>query len=669
MQRNAAWMLVLLAGASFAVAARAQIITAQPARTFNPSPPSSATYPPAYATGLTSSLLQSPEANTIRGWYRDYLGRDAGQDVTALVNLLRGGMSSTDLQATILGSDEFYWQKGRDPQTFVRDTLQAVTWTEPSYAELQRWTDRLTQLRGDRFALAREILLSAGQSPSQASPLDDVAPRLSSAARLAVDTINFEIGGTPQGRQAGLQAQALADAASQLQQTVAAGSSRANDVGLALTSADRAYQALQTTLSNPPGTAPSAAGIVRRIGTMLTDARSAGAGGSVQPTGSYPPIGSTLPSSTGPGGYSPQPLLDQIAAARRATESLIQTLTSGAYQDYTYNVALRDLDTLASRLAGLEPLVRSGASRDRIAWEVQSVIDSGERVRSQLGTGRLPYSARLYWQSVDSNLTQLRETFGVSATAGSATMLRPTAFHESLLPLIDQAALQIDVFIAGTMPLVYGNADVPSVQADCRSLKGRVLLMRQQAGAGQAASVLKQTLNGMIGDYQDAFDRWKRIVATSRPLNPAQLSPVGETLNRVEQLINQALASGELAPTGPTRVTQDLAVLSGEVAEARRELRSLSGYREQQSIDQYLEQLAGYVVQLTDALSRQTAAEARRLAVGMQGVIGHMQTDLDSLNRSVAGLPSGGARQQAADLQYHADRIGRLVDGIEAQLY
>src|SRR5262245_31346330 len=446
MQRNAAWTLVFLAGASWAFAARAQIITAQPARTFNPSPPYSATYPPTNSTsGLTTSILQSPEANTIRGWYRDYLGRDAGQDVAALVNLLRGGMSSTDLQATILGSDEFYSQNGRDQQAFVRDTLQAVTWSEPSYADLQRWTDRLNQLRGDRFALAREILLSAGQPTSQANQLADIPGRLSSAARLAVDTISFEIGGTPQGRQAGLQAQALVDAANQLQQTVGVGSSRSNDVSLALNNADRAYQALQTTLSNPPGTAPSAAGIVRRIGTMLTDARGAGAPASIPPAGSYPPIGSTLPGPTGGlGGYSPQQLLDQIAAARRATESLIQTLTSGAYQDYTYNVALRDLDTLASRLAGLEPLVRSGASRDRIAWEVQSVADSGERVRAQLGTGRLAHSARLYWQSVDSNLAQIRETLGVSATASSATMLRPTAFHESLLPLIDQAASQID---------------------------------------------------------------------------------------------------------------------------------------------------------------------------------------------------------------------------------
>jgi hypothetical protein len=669
MQRIAALMFASLLGCLLTSSVTAQIITAQPARPFNPSP-SYGNYQTAYSAPTAApSVLQSPEANTIRGWYRDYLGRDVGQDVSALVNLLRGGMSSTDLQATILGSDEFYWQKGRDPQTFVRETLQAVTWTEPSYAELQRWTDRLNQLRGDRFALAREILQSNNQPLSQASQLGDLVTRLSSASRLAVDTIDFEIGGTAQGNQARLQAQALLTAANQLQQTTTLASTRPADLTLALNSADRAYQALQSTLSNPPGTAPSAAGVVRRIGTMLADTRSA-AGLGLSTTGpSFPPLGSTLPGNgAGSWGYDPRQLLDQISAARRATESLIQTLTSQAYQDYSYNIVLRDLDTLAARLAGLEPLVRSGTSRERIGWEVDGVADSAERIRTQLGTNRLPYSARLFWQSVDSSLAQIRETVGATGRPTSTTLLRPTTLHESLLPLLDEAASQIDVFIAGTMPLVY-MLDVPSVQVDSRSLKNRVLLLRQQAGTGQPASVLKQTLSGMVGDYQDAFDRWNRIVAASRLTNPARLSPVGETLNRVEQLINQALTSGDLSPSGPTRVTQDLALLNGEVADARRGLSRLAGYREQQSIDLYLEQLSGYVQQLNDVLTRPSSLDARRLAVGMQGVIGRMQADADSLNQRVVSAPTPTIRQTAADLQLRISRIGRLVDDVEAQLY
>jgi hypothetical protein len=172
----------------------------------------------------------------------------------------------------------------------------------------------------------------------------------------------------------------------------------------------------------------------------------------------------------------------------------------------------------------------------------------------------------------------------------------------------------------------------------------------------------------MIVDYQDAFNRWNQDVAARGVVSPVRLSSVGETLNRVEQLINQAIASGDISPQGPTRVSQDLVMLNSEVSDARRGLVSLVGYREQQSLNLYLEQMAGYVQQLNDAITRPTTLDARRLAVGMQGVIGRMQTDANSLSQQVAGYAPA-AQQQASDLQLRISRIGRLVDDVESQLY
>lgn len=646
-------------------------ITAQPAPSvrsgpvFNPTypgylPPPPLTSPVSAYPSSNPSILQSPEANSIRGWYRDYLGRDVGTDLSALANLLRGGMSPIDLQATVLGSDEYYYQKGRDPQTFVRETLQAVNWTEPSYADVQRWTARLAQLRNDRFALAREILLEGQSSTSTENQAwREVASRLPAAARLAVDTIQFEIAGTPQGRQANLQAVALLDAVNRLDQLSSSG--RTPDALAALDGADRSLNALRNTLANPPGTAPSAGSVVRRIGTMLADARASLNPASAPSRPTYPLPRD--PSVSDPLGSSWQ-LTEQVSSARRAAESLIQVLTSQSYQDYAYNIILRDLDSLASRLASLESLARTGASRDRLAVEMQTLNDSAQRVQSQLTSGRLPYAARLYWESLQSSLAQLRESVGVANN--STVSLRPTAWHENLVSLLDQAAAQIDVFLAGTTPLIYRLPEVPSVQADSRSLRNRVMTLREQAAYGQAAPALKQTLTGMVGDYKSAFDRWNRLVATNQIPNPPRLSPVGEILNRVELQINESLTSSGVTAGSSSSLGIPLAQLNSEVSEARRSLYLLAGYREQQSLDLYLEQIAGYVTQFEQTASRQSSLDTRRLAVGMQGVVGRLQTEIDTLSRNPA---AAAIAQPLADLRSRALRIGRLADEVETLLY
>ena len=610
------------------------------------------------AIAQTVTAQRSTEADLIRSWYRDYLGRDVGPELTAWVELLRGGMSQTDVQATILGSDEFYYQKGRDPQTFVLETLQAITWSEPTTAEVRRWTDRLTALRGDRFALVREILLSSGQPQTGGTQVVDTVHRLQSASRLLVDTIDFEIGGTTQGRQATLKAQALEDAVEELHRVVSRLNYRPDDALLAIDSAGRSSQALETTFNNPPGTAPSASGIARRIGNMLTEAR-----GMIRP----PVV--PVPGPGAGGGYDQQKLLEQITAVSRGTQSLIQLLTSQSYQSYSYSVVLRDLDTFAAGVDAFDDLARRSTSRQRLQWELDALRAQTDRIEPQLLAGRPPYFVRLYWQSVESSLDQVRDTLG--ASSGGSTVLRPTPLHESVLPLVDQAISQVDVFLTGTNPLVFGVPEVPRVQRDVRNLRTRLLTMRQQAGAGEGATTLQQTLNQMVGDYQAAYNRWSQTVATYRLQRPAQLSPVGETLNTVERLINDAIASGDLTPSGPTRISGLVASLEGELAGVRSGLTAFSGYPEQRALSLFVEQCAGFTQSIDDAQanSATTIDSQRRLAAAMQRVIGLMQAEADSLNQRVASNGTRDLQTRSADLRRRIDRIGSLADEIEADLH
>lgn len=630
---------------------------------------------PAWAV-VVLSLVPSPvaaqtggEAKLVRDWYRDYLGRDPAPELlSAWTSSLQGGMSPVDVQASILGSDEFFLQQGRDRQTFVLETLQSVTWSEPTVAELRRWTDRLNDLQGDRYRVAREIIQHYVQPQQTAEQAAEIGNRLLSAARLVVDTISFEIAGTPQGRTANLQAQSLLQASQQFQQTVAQRGFARDEALLHLHNASRSHQSLQTTLSNPPGSAPSAAGIARRIGTMLTEARTA-----VGPPTTPRPTTPTTPTSPGipvvHRGYDQQQLLESVGALMRAAQSLNQLLASQAYQNYSYGVVLRELDTLAAQIDTFDRSVRQNATRERLQGEYTALRQAAGRIAPQLQGERQPYFVRLYWQSIESSLEQIRVALGVAAD--SSTVLRPAPLHQSLVPLLDQAVSQIDVFLTGTSHYVVSIPDVPAVQTNVRNLRSRVLVLRQQTAAGEPAAALKQTLSQMVGDYQRAFERWNQIVATYRLINPARLSPVGETLNRVEKLINDALADGSAAPPPMpiSRVAQLLGSLNTEITEARRTLPAFAGYREQQSLDLYFQQLAGFVQSIHDAQGRSASDDARRQAVAMQRVVGLMQSEAGALNQRVASAGSASARQQAVDLRQRSEQIGRLVDEIEAQLY
>ena len=615
-------------------------------------------------------LSSSREEELVRGWYRDYLGREVGPELRAWVQLLQGGMPPLDVQATILGSDEFYAQKGRDPQTFVLETLQSVAWQEPTAAELRRWTDRLTLLRGDRFAVAREILQAYGQSSGgpiggvpDTTTAAEVATRITSASKLLVDTIDFEIGGTLQGRQANLRALSLYDEAQELQRILTVRTIRAEDAYPALQDVQRSFTALQSTLNNPAGTAPSSASITRRINTMLAEAESA-----IQPLNPRP-----TPNPGPAQGATAQKLLTQADAASRATQSIIQSVTAEAYQNYAYSVVLRDLDTFAARLDEFKNSVRQGASRERLQWEVDGLAHKAEGIGPKLLSGRPPPFTRLFWSSVESSLAQMAETLGIEP--GGSTVLRPTPVHEQVQPLVDQAISRLDVFYAGTQPLVFGIPEVPRVQRDVRNLKNRLLTLRQQTADGEPARQLSQTLTSMVADYQNAYTRWSNVVSTHRLLNPPRLSPVGETLNQVEQILNTANGEEDWTGAAPgsvasSRISRLLETIDVEARSFREGLPPFGNYNEHRSLLLYLDQLDGYLTTIEEA-QRNVAVDPtslRRQAAGMQRVVELLTINAQNLEARAGAAGTANLRRQAAALRTKANRISDLVDDLESEV-
>lgn len=626
---------------------------------------------------------RSAEAEQVRMWYRDYLGREPGPELTAWVELLRGGMSPVDLQATILGSDEFFNAKGRDPQTFVLETLQAVTWQQPTTQDLQRWTNRLNQLRGDRFALVREILMTNTTSQPQvaAGTIIDLSTRLVSAVRLLGDTAAFELSGTLQGNQVSLRSQALLDSAESFRRSVAQRNFRPDSLQQELVNVERAFDAVQATLSNPPGTAPSTASIARRVSTLLSDTRASLRLPTDPIYGDYP---QPLPGQPGAGTgiIETQRILAQIDSISRGTQSIIQLYQTRGSYDYTYNTTLRDLDTFAGQLDNFRLSVQRTSSPQRLQWEFQQLNDQAARIRPQLLQGQPPTFTRLYWQSVESGLLQLNDTLARSSGGiGSPTnpgpigpgqnpspIYRP---NQELLVAIDQAMAQSDAFLAGLQPFVFGIPEVPRLQRDIRTLKGRLAELRQSAVQGDSSFNSTEQIRLMKLDFDTAYTRWSSIVEGYKLINYTKLSPVGRSIDQIDLLLQQDKTYIDVArPVYGSRVDTLIQALSQDSASAQTSLQGLAAYTESRSISQALGQLDGYTRTLTN-LQRdrlRTYDDQRRTVAQMQRIAQNIDANMLRLeDRALAGRDRNG-QLQAAELRRYTERIAGALNDLEREV-
>jgi hypothetical protein len=628
---------------------------------------------------------QSAEAEQVRGWYRDYLGREPGPELTAWVELLRGGMSPLDVQATILGSDEFFNQKGRDPQTFVLETLQAITWQAPTNTDMRRWTDRLTQLRGDRFALVREMLMTntVSQPNVAAGTVVDLSTRLVSAARLLGDTAAFELTGTLQGQQVALRSQALLDSSESFRRAVAQRNFRPESLEQELRDVERAFDAVQVSLSNPPGTAPSTTSLSRRVSTLLSDTRASLRLPNDPVYGDYPPSLPGNPGTGGTGAVETQRILAQIDSISRGTQSIIQLYQSRGSQDYTSASTLRDLDTFAGQLDTFRFSVQRSSSPQRLQWEFQQLQEQGARIRPQLLQGQPPVFTRLYWQSVESGLAQLgdtlaRSTGNVGTVPGTGPITGPITPgpvyrpNQELLLTIDEALGQSDAFLAGLTPFVFGIPEVPRLQRDMRTLKGHLAELRQSVVQGNSQQINPTEQVRLLKlDFDTAYARWSTIVEGYKLINYTRLSPVGRSIDQIDQLLQQDRNYIDVArPVYGSRLDQLIRAIGQDTAAVQTTLQGLANYTESRTISQGLGQLDAYNATLT-TLQRdrlRTYDEQRRTVALMQRVVQNVDANTARLEDRALALRDRDGQLRSADVRRYLERITGTLNDLEREV-
>lgn len=625
----------------------------------------------------TTSTVSSAEAEQIRAWYRDYLGREPGAELTAWVQLLRGGMSPVDVQAMILGSDEFYNQQGRDPQTFILETLQAVTWQAPSGALLRQWNDRLTALRGDRFTLAREILFAYSQPQNITGGASDIAARLVSAAKLLQDTANFELSGTTQGRQVALRASSLYSACEGLQKTVSVRNYRQDDALASARAVESAYNAVQATLNNPPGTAPSSTAIARRIDSMLNDLQAV----LMPQSNPYPtnpttplPTTPTTPSSPTGTAYDVAKLQKQLESVARGTQSVAQIFSSQPSGNYTYRVLLTDLNSFASQIDAMETSIARGTSLQKLQWDWQALYAQAQRLRPQVLNGNPPTFTRLFWTSVESGLEQMGETLGMAPNGNPGTVppISTAKPNTELIAICDQAVGQTDAFLTGLSPYVFGIPEVPKLQTDMRTLRNQILTVRQMIVQQSPTVSIQDQVRLARLQYEAAYDVWSAMVDGYRLTNYTKISPIGRSLTALEEGLTGVSSDPNvyLRPGTQTRVAELIATFDTELARYQKTLQPFANYPEYRNLVLFAEQLAGYSKNLKqlEVDRARNLADEQRLVAGMQRVVDLVETYNTRLEEGAGRSNDRNALTQALELRRSLSRIANLVNDLEHEI-
>jgi len=126
--------------------------------------------------GSSFVIPQSPAASygrdvsVVQSWYQRYLGRNPDRGgMETYVGQLQAGASPTELQARILGSDEFYRRWGNTSSGFINGVYRTALGQVPSRQAQLYWKRQLWR-NPDREQVALGILESSGVSGSGEEP-------------------------------------------------------------------------------------------------------------------------------------------------------------------------------------------------------------------------------------------------------------------------------------------------------------------------------------------------------------------------------------------------------------------------------------------------------------------------------------------------------------------
>jgi hypothetical protein len=489
----------------------------------------------------------------VAGLIEHYLGRPARPDeVVSWVRNLRTGTPPSELQAGLLGSDEFFARVGRDNARFIVALGRDILNRDPTPQEVNAWLLNLALANGDRTQLVRNFIISAqpelSSQPAAAPAPTDPAGRLLATSQLLLNAALAELGGTLPGRQVVVRANALLAAGQALRDYLATPNYAPARAWQLYGEAEAAYQAVQDALRDLHFAAPTTGRFVGLTGRLLTAVRA------------------TIPNP--PPVVAPTVGLDQAAFDRcarglaelaRDSQRLAVLLRGGPDRDADRNKLQRDAEYFASQVEALRGLVRVGADPDDLRRRFYRLRELANGI-SYAVRGRKPNGrVQTAWHELTDELAQAGDALGVAAGPGidpdRPVLVNPPTFVQTpyqpippaayavpreVITAADRALAQVDAFNAGLSRFLLGDPAVPQVQAQVRALRNSLAQLRQEAVGGATGRQRQDRLDEVNGLLQQASQAWGPTVRSGRVPGAPDLGGVAGAVER----LNQAARSG-----------------------------------------------------------------------------------------------------------------------------
>ncbi len=486
--------------------------------------------------------------DTVRLWYRKFFDRDPDPaGIQRYVGLLRQGASPLDIQAELLGSDEYYNRQGATLDGFLVGLFRDVLGRNPTGADFRSWRNTFNRNGGNRQTLARQFLGQAGVQVDNSTPPipppnlppgahRDLITQILRRSEQFTGMIQTEIPGTLQGRQCIIRAQAMQSAALNLQNQFAS-NLPPNVLVSSLNGLEQAYGALRDRLARPPGTAPNSEQIANHIGMLIANLKS------VPPFNGFPGGGPPQPPPPPNIGYDQGAVLSLLNATQGNIALLLRSMSG---QSFVFQSLRRDIEGFGRQLQSVQRQVQRGDP----VQAVQATFYGAQRY-SQAITERMRHpSVPTYWQQIWINVDHglVSTAVGLQLNAGAAPPQPgfppqqpgippppPGFLASNLIVAVDSLTGEIDAYLASIAPMMAFNPQYFPMQAQLNSMRGNLLEMRQTVAVGGSPLDYRPQFVEIQQGYLQLTNLFNAMVAANPAMPPPALDQISARFNELAQ--------------------------------------------------------------------------------------------------------------------------------------